>query len=230
MSKGAIKAQKAQARQKQMRANLLGHNLLTVSMYNAAQQQAEAQQRAAALAAEQQYREQAYAHIPQDGQVYDYQSALHHAEPAYGHVNPHAGYPADMYRLPPLAYEHHAPQDQGHYPSSQTQWNGVSSWYAAPAPVPAATYDASMGLAMYASDYARPSISAQGQLHGQPQDHTPQALPPLQAAHQVFSWRDEEDVPSRAVGLVDEGLFGGELVRDEGLEDFEASVQQANGW
>ncbi|ORY26599.1 hypothetical protein BCR39DRAFT_254421 [Naematelia encephala] len=45
LSKGAIRAQRAQARAKQMRQNLLGSNLLNMSMYNAAQQQQQAQQR-----------------------------------------------------------------------------------------------------------------------------------------------------------------------------------------
>lgn len=45
LSKGAIRAQRAQARAKQMRQNLLGHNLLQVSMYNAQQQQHQQQQR-----------------------------------------------------------------------------------------------------------------------------------------------------------------------------------------
>lgn len=42
LSKGAIRAQRAQARAKQMRQNLIGSNLLSVSMYNAAQQRAAA--------------------------------------------------------------------------------------------------------------------------------------------------------------------------------------------
>lgn len=37
LSKGAIRAQRAQQRAKQMRQNLLGSNLLSMSMYNAAQ-------------------------------------------------------------------------------------------------------------------------------------------------------------------------------------------------
>lgn len=39
LSKGAMRAQRAQARAKQMRQNLLGSNLLNMSLYNASQQQ-----------------------------------------------------------------------------------------------------------------------------------------------------------------------------------------------
>lgn len=230
MSKGAIKAQKAQARQKQMRANLLGHNLLTVSMYNAAQQHAEAQQRAAALAAaEQQYHDPRYG---MEAHEYEYPNMLP-AEHAY----------PDMYRLPPMSYDpsshlhahtqYHA-QAHAHAHAQGSHWQ--STGWDQPAP---AAYDATMGLAMYANDYTRPQAPVESssqvpmQEHNQHQHHHQhqQALPPIQASHQVYGWHEDEDMPSRHVGLVDEGLFGGELARhDQGLEDFESSVQQAQSW
>ena len=194
MSKGAIKDQKAQARQKQMRANLLGHNLLTVSMYNAAQQQAEAQQREAANAAA--------GYDMRAAEVYDYHQ--HFAD-----VREYAPYRAHDYSVPPAPMAYLAAGHTGH---AHGIWTDS---------VPPATYDASMGLGMYASDYQSHQSQAAPDL----------TLPPLQAQPQLFGWHEDREVPSRHVdGLADEGLIGDLSKRDEGLEDFESSVQQANGW
>jgi hypothetical protein len=129
-----MRAQKAQHRQKQMRQNLLGHNLLNMSLYNAAQQQQQMQQRAAALALHQSHQAAypgyldhphgAYAGVeympmPQQGYELDEHGAMlmdPRERPAYGYTHPGheaqygpGGYgqdqPDEVYHLPNNGYD-----------------------------------------------------------------------------------------------------------------------------
>ena len=98
LSKGAIRAQRAQARAKQMRQNLLGSNLLNMSMYNAA---AHAAGRGGVLnhPGAQHHLQYAMAesYLPVsydvDGRPITYEQGM------YGGPGMDAG---DMYRLPPI--------------------------------------------------------------------------------------------------------------------------------
>nr|XP_031862520.1 uncharacterized protein CI109_002017 [Kwoniella shandongensis]KAA5529592.1 hypothetical protein CI109_002017 [Kwoniella shandongensis] len=85
LSKGAIRAQRAQARAKAMRQNLLGSNLLSMSLYNAANtrlQQAAAAQ--AAVAAQQQQQAAAYAGRTHPGMQYAMTDQNYHLPLGYG--------------------------------------------------------------------------------------------------------------------------------------------------
>lgn len=151
LSKGAIRAQRAQARAKQMRQNLLGPNLLNISMYNAAAQAAAAAQRAGLQpppggmvsmanhpgAAHHHHLQYAMAesYLPMgydgDGRPISYEHPMYQQGMALGGVDESG----EMYRLPPIdqhglagnggVYDHpHGPHG-GHAPHGWTDGQGV---------------------------------------------------------------------------------------------------------
>lgn len=139
LSKGAIRAQRAQARAKQMRQNLLGSNLLSMSLYNAANARL-ASSAAATAAAENDYRYHSgidamgttvgHGHT-HPGMQYALDSYIQlgygldnrpvqvagYSGEMYGAPSTASGHGSDIYRLPPIngmmavenGYEWHAP-------------------------------------------------------------------------------------------------------------------------
>ena len=247
LSKGAIRAQRAQARAKQMRQNLLGSNLLNMSLYNAAAQGRGIPSHPGALH-----------HLGYDMAQDTYMPVgydLDGRPVAYNQQGMYAGQMdgGDMYRLPPIdgvqgydaAWAGQAGSDywaagaqgaqgyvEGYYhPVAAAGPSDFTQGVAHPAQGPHGEYPlASMGPG---------NASGSGSGTGMGMGVNASALVDKQVDPRLNDWaRDGQQTPSGHV-LFNERLFDGALgsagipslgdsARDDGLAGFEEAMAQAS--
>jgi len=240
LSKGAIRAQRAQARAKQMRQSLLGSNLLNMSMYNAhaqAQAQANGQGHRPNVMPHHPGAQYAMAesYIPM-GYDLDGQPIVQSGYPVQEGMYPGQAVDGDMYRLPPI--------DPGvmNMGYGEMGWNGegVEYWdgmgqaqgydpheeYYDPAPAGYTYSDQAPG-----DDFRLPPLLEGSRVGMEMDRRKDEGVDP-----RMREWaRDGQQTPSGHV-LFNERLFDGALgsagihqeKRDEGLSGFDEAIAQVN--
>ncbi|ORX41040.1 hypothetical protein BD324DRAFT_612990 [Kockovaella imperatae] len=165
LSKGAIRAQRAQARAKAMRQNLLGSNILSMSMYNAAAQANGRMNHPGAQHHLQYAMAEQYLPIGYDMQpIYD--QSIYPAQMDAG----------EMYRLPPI--DNVGAIYEGNWTQGTDYWNAETMGHLQEYPVPHPGLPGQQPIAN--TDYYAPPPLQPGSHHEyalQPGQHPPQGEP-----------------------------------------------------